>query len=79
MSEMTLASRLQEKARVIDSGEEITFADEVSDDYLEAAAALDAARELIRRYRHETPLGHQPHMIAHKADEWLSKIEGLSK
>ena len=38
-------------------------------------AALDEEREqlrgLLRRYRDETPLGHQPHMIAHLVDEAL--------
>ena len=28
-------------------------------------------RRLLARYRDETPLGHQPHMIAHQADEAL--------
>ena len=26
---------------------------------------------LLARYRDETPLGHQPHMVAHQADERL--------
>ena len=33
--------------------------------------ALAEARTLIHRYRTETPLGYQPHMIADKADHWL--------
>ena len=28
-------------------------------------------RRLLARYRDETPLGHQPHMISHQADEAL--------
>lgn len=28
---------------------------------------------LLRRYRTETPLGHQPHMIAHEVDAILGK------
>jgi len=32
---------------------------------------LRQARELIHRYRTETPLGYQPHMIAETADHWL--------
>ena len=32
---------------------------------------LEALR-LLRRYRNETPLGHQPHMIAHEADALLA-------
>lgn len=28
-------------------------------------------RRLLARYRDETPLGHQPHMIAHQVDEAL--------
>jgi cell division protein FtsB len=31
-------------------------------------------RRLIERYRNETPLGHQPHMIAHEADAALGKV-----
>lgn len=34
-------------------------------------ARLDEALRLLRRYRTETPLGHQPHMIAHEADAVL--------
>lgn len=30
-------------------------------------------RRLLTRYRDETPLGHQPHMIAHQADEALGR------
>jgi hypothetical protein len=30
-------------------------------------------RKLLARYRDETPLGHQPHMIAHQADEALGR------
>lgn len=33
-------------------------------------AALGA---LLRRYRDETPIGHQPSMIAHKVDELLGE------
>ena len=29
-------------------------------------------RQLLLRYRKETPLGHQPHMIAHRVDALLS-------
>lgn len=34
-------------------------------------AERDAAVALLRRYRNETPLGHQPHMIAHEVDALL--------
>ena len=30
-------------------------------------------RRLLARYRDETPLGHQPHMIAHQADGALGR------
>ena len=42
---------------------------------LDTAAAADAAEmaRLLARYRDETPLGLQPHMIAHKADEALGR------
>ena len=51
-----------------------------------AGTATDAAAELrrlhalnqellrlVKRYRAETPLGHQPHMIAHEADAAIAK------
>lgn len=45
----------------------------------EALAAKDAVIkelvELLARYRNETPLGHQPHMIAHVVDEALAKAK----
>jgi chromosome segregation ATPase len=36
---------------------------------------LSEARELLIRYRSEVPLGHQPHMAAHKVDEWLEQTK----
>ena len=30
-------------------------------------------KELLLRYRNETPLGHQPHMIAHEVDALLKE------
>lgn len=35
-------------------------------------AERDRLRALLRRYRTETPLGHQPHMIAHEVDAALA-------
>jgi len=32
-------------------------------------------RKLLARYRDETPLGHQPHMIAHEADKALGRSQ----
>jgi hypothetical protein len=37
--------------------------------------AMTLARQIIWRYRHETPLGNQPHMIAHDADEAIERID----
>ena len=34
-------------------------------------AAVTALQAITRRYRDETPIGHQPHMIAHIADAAL--------
>lgn len=39
--------------------------------------ALKEARGLLNRYRQETPPGHSPHMICHKADEALARIGAL--
>jgi hypothetical protein len=41
---------------------------------LEAADELEQLRDLLRRYREETPLGHQPHMITHEVDAALAAI-----
>ena len=37
--------------------------------------ALKLSRQLLWRYRHETPMGHQPHMICHQADEAFDRID----
>ena len=37
--------------------------------------AMKMARQIIWRYRHETPLGNQPYMIAHEADEAIERID----
>jgi len=39
----------------------------------EAGAYAHKLRTLLARYRDETPLGHQPHMISHQADEALGR------
>ena len=39
----------------------------------------DTLLALIKRYRKETPIGNQPHMIAHQADEAISAIESSIK
>ena len=40
-------------------------------------AELAECQRLLHRYRNETPLGHQPHMIAHEVDAALAaKGEG---
>lgn len=37
-----------------------------------AEARVRALEVLLMRYRNETPLGHQPHMIANEVDEALA-------
>ena len=44
-----------------------------------AEAERDELLALLRRYRNETPLGHQPHMIAHEVDALLAKHATGSK
>ncbi len=34
----------------------------------DAAARIEKLEAALRRYRNETPLGYQPHMIAHEMD-----------
>jgi chromosome segregation ATPase len=46
---------------------------QMKDETNKLRAERDEAVEVVRRYRTETPLGHQPHMIAHVADEILAK------
>lgn len=41
-------------------------------DHATAMAEITLLRALLRRYRTETPLGHQPHMIAHEVDAALA-------
>jgi hypothetical protein len=36
---------------------------------------MDEIRQLLIRYREETPLGHQPHMLAHLADAAIAKAK----
>lgn len=35
----------------------------------------DQLLALVKRYRNETPIGHQPHMICHLADELIAEVE----
>ena len=37
-------------------------------------AEIERLRGFLARYRDETPLGHQPHMIAHLVDEALGRV-----
>jgi len=43
---------------------------------LALADAHDQMLPLLVRYRNETPLGHQPHMIAHEADAAIDAAMG---
>lgn len=45
----------------------------------ELVEALREALAIMSRYRQETPLGHQPHMIAHQADASIVKASELIK
>ena len=37
--------------------------------------ALKQARQIVWRYRNQTPLGNQPYMIADEADRLLERID----
>ena len=39
----------------------------------DAEAQRDKAIEFLQVYRNDTPLGHQPHMIAHEVDQFLKE------
>jgi hypothetical protein len=38
-------------------------------------AENERLRALLTRYRNETPLGHQPHMVAHEVDAALKETK----
>jgi hypothetical protein len=40
----------------------------------EAAQKIELLTSLLSRYRDETPLGNQPHMIAHLVDDALGRV-----
>ena len=42
-------------------------------------AELAECQRLLHRYRNETPLGHQPHMIAHEVDAALADLKENAK
>lgn len=46
---------------------------------LQLADAHDRMLPLLVRYRNETPLGHQPHMIAHEADAAIDAAMGADQ
>lgn len=51
--------------------------DIMADEIDRLRAELAECQRLLHRYRNETPLGHQPHMIAHEVDAALAaKGEG---
>lgn len=39
------------------------------------AEQRDQLLALVKRYRNETPIGHQPHMICHLVDEAIAEAE----
>ena len=39
----------------------------------------DKALVFLHRYRNDTPLGHQPHMIAHDVDQFLKACAKLKE
>ena len=59
-----------EAERVLDEQRVADLMAQVAD----IAAERDELLALVIRYRKETPLGHQPHMIAHLADEAIAKV-----
>ena len=45
---------------------------------LQGESVNQGLRALLKRYRTETPLGHQPHMIAEQADAAIAAAEQLT-
>jgi len=63
-----------------DGGRYDVAADQMAWEAWQARARIAEQREaelvrLLKRYRHETPLGHQPHMIAAEVDGILATHE----
>ena len=48
---------------------------EMNEENARLKAQRDALAALLKRYRNETPLGHQPHMIAREVDAVLATLE----
>lgn len=48
--------------------------DTLADHFKTLEAEVAELVSLLARYRNETPLGHQPHMISHLVDEALVKV-----
>ena len=44
-------------------------------DLHEVTKQRDELMALLIRYRNETPIGHQPHMIVHLADEAIASVK----
>lgn len=45
----------------------------------DALGALEQSNALLKRYLKETPLGHQPHMIAHQAEAAIERAIAIRK
>lgn len=51
----------------------------VNAEIAELRRLLGVALDLLVRYRNETPLGNQPHMITDSTDKAITEIEGALK
>ncbi len=50
--------------------------EEAADKIDELEVQRDELLTLLERYRNETPVGHQPHMICHVVDDAIARIKG---
>lgn len=72
-----LSARVTElEQRNVALGEAVAYAEQRA---VTLEAKMAKAGGLLRDYRHKTPLGHQPHMIAHQVDDFLAEIQTETK
>lgn len=65
---------LRHRAEAVENGAVDGFDEDAwAKDLTSAAAEIERLRTLLARYRDETPLGHQPHMIAHEVARALGR------
>jgi len=76
--ELSEAVRAQQTAEAIQHAEKKILLDEIAS-HAATKRERDTAVAFLQRYRTETPLGNQPHMIAGDVDDFLSSLSNSNK